>query len=323
MAHTETHDTHGGMHDWHQSPLKMFVLPILIPVLAGLALLGIILAVSQILLALGHNATPVALLIALIILVLGGVFASAPRLSRVQAITAVVVPALILAAAGIGARVYRVNHHEAKTEQTAAIPPEVTTDNKFSVTSYTVPANTPIDIPVRNAGQAIHNMHILDVKDANTGGDIKTDLLQPGQSADLKFVIAQPGTYKFQCDVHPTEMVGQIVVTPAKEGAGGGQAAGASGAAATTITMTDNKFSQTTITIEHGQKVTLNFDNKGQAIHNWDLLGQKDPSGNDLKTALLQPGQTASLTFQIDQPGQYKFQCDVHPTEMVGTLVVK
>jgi plastocyanin len=29
------------------------------------------------------------------------------------------------------------------------------------------------------------------------------------------------------------------------------------------------------------------------------------------------------VTFQIDTPGTYNFQCDVHPTEMKGALVVK
>jgi plastocyanin len=341
MAHGELHDEHGAIehggptHAAHRSFLDQIIYPLIVPALAGLVLLGIILAVSQILLALGgDNATPIALLIAVLVLFGCAVIAAAPRISRSQIMLSVAVPAILLGAAGIGARVYRVNHKETTGgTQANAIPPQITTDNKFAVTGYTVPANTPIDIPVTNQGTAIHNMHILGVKDAVTGQEPVTvpQLVQPGTSGDLKFTIADPGTYKFQCDVHPTEMIGQITVTPGGGGAAGA-AAGASPAAGgggPTETTTDNKFSDNSLTINHGEKVTLTVSNKGQAIHNWDVLDSsgsgslKDTSGAPVKTDFVNPGESKSVTFQIDTPGTFNFQCDVHPTEMKGTLVVK
>ena len=30
-----------------------------------------------------------------------------------------------------------------------------------------------------------------------------------------------------------------------------------------------------------------------------------------------------AVTFTINQPGSYRFQCDVHPDEMFGTLTVQ
>ena len=342
MAHGEIHDEHGeiehggSMHGSPRSFLDKFAYPLLVPAAAGLLLFGIILAVSQILLAVGGtNATPIALLVAVIVLLGCSVLASAPRVTRSQMALSIAVPAVVLAAAGIGARAYRVNNKESKGgTQAAAIPPQITTDNKFSVTSYTVPANTPIDIPVTNQGTNQHNMHILGVKDVVTGQEPVTvpQLVAPGTSGDLKFTIADPGTYKFQCDVHPTEMIGQIVVTPAQGGATGGAAAGASpaaGAGGPTETTTDNKFSTTAITINHGDKVTLTVDNKGQAIHNWDVLDPsgggslKSVDGSPIKTDFVNPNDSKSVTFQVDTPGTYNFQCDVHPTEMKGTLTVK
>jgi len=50
---------------------------------------------------------------------------------------------------------------------------------------------------------------------------------------------------------------------------------------------------------------------------------QKDASGKDIKTSLLDAGKSESLTFTITKPGNYNFQCDVHPTEMMGTLTVQ
>lgn len=338
MQHGDSHDVHDehavATHEEHRGPLEKFLLPIAIPALAGLAVFAIILAVSQILLAVGGNtATPIALLIALIVLVGCSVLASAKRVTRAQIAASVAVPALALGIAGIGARVYRVNNPEKKSAAgtQAAIPPQVTTDNKFSVTSYTVPANTPIDIPVNNQGAATHNMHILGVKDEVTGQEPVTvpQLVNGGTSGDLKFTIATPGTYKFQCDVHPQEMIGQITVTAA---APGGAAAGAAGTSGNALaeTTTDNKFSTTSYTIDHGQQVTMTVDNKGQALHNWDVLDPSAPTtslkgtdGAPIKTDFPPAGTSKTVTFQIDTPGTYNFQCDVHPTEMKGTLIVK
>jgi plastocyanin len=105
--------------------------------------------------------------------------------------------------------------------------------------------------------------------------------------------------------------------------AGTAAAAPASGAAAETINenMTDNKFSVTAITVKVGQPLTINAKNNGQAIHNWDLLDKDGVSGTT-KTDLLQSGQSASITMTFSKAGKYKFQCDVHPTEMIGTVTV-
>jgi plastocyanin len=83
---------------------------------------------------------------------------------------------------------------------------------------------------------------------------------------------------------------------------------------------TDNKFSQTRLTVIAGQQYTLTLTNQGQSIHNWNLKGVTGPNGQEFKTNLLQPGQSETIQFTVPQPGEYQFICDVHPTEMVGRL---
>jgi len=67
----------------------------------------------------------------------------------------------------------------------------------------------------------------------------------------------------------------------------------------------------------------VTFTNKGSAIHNFHIKGLKGADGNDVQTALIGGGQTATVTFTPDKAGTYTFVCDVHPVEMTGTLTVK
>ncbi|HZQ38166.1 MAG TPA: cupredoxin domain-containing protein [Dehalococcoidia bacterium] len=114
--------------------------------------------------------------------------------------------------------------------------------------------------------------------------------------------------------------VGTVVTTAVPRANIGSPAAGA-----TTLTevTTDNKYSETKLSVKAGVPVTLTVQNKGSAVHNWHLLDVKDDSGKEIKTDLDEPGKTSSVTFTIGKPGTYKFQCDVHPSDMTGTLTVQ
>jgi plastocyanin len=88
---------------------------------------------------------------------------------------------------------------------------ETATDNKFSNTSFDASANKPIALTLTNKGAAVHNWKLTDVKDAS-GKDIKTALLDPNKSETATFTIAKPGTYHFNCEVHPDEMKGTLTI---------------------------------------------------------------------------------------------------------------
>jgi plastocyanin len=124
--------------------------------------------------------------------------------------------------------------------------------------------------------------------------------------------------------VHPTEMKGTITVVASNSSQTAATAAAGPGAAAgLSEVTTDNKFSQASLTVDKGISAALTVQNKGQALHNWHVLNVKGSDGNDIKTDLVPAASTATVTFQIDRPGTYDFQCDVHPTEMKGKLTVK
>ena len=85
------------------------------------------------------------------------------------------------------------------------------TDNKFSPENVPVKTNQEVTIPADNRGEAVHNWHVLNVKDKN-GKDIATQLLPAAKSETVKFTIDKSGTYDIQCDVHPADMRGKLNV---------------------------------------------------------------------------------------------------------------
>ena len=111
---------------------------------------------------------------------------------------------------------------------------ETATDDKFSATAFTIPAGQTVSLSFANQGTAIHNLHVTDVKDS-TGKDITSSATGTlaGQSVSVTFSVTTPGTYHFQCDFHPTEMLGTLFVA----GPGGTvPAAGAPAAGSATAT---------------------------------------------------------------------------------------
>ena len=90
-----------------------------------------------------------------------------------------------------------------------------------------------------------------------------------------------------------------------------------------TVVYSDNKFDKTAWTVKSGEPVTVNFQNKGQALHNWHVQGTKSTEGKDIKSELIANGKTETIKFTIDKPGTYDVLCDVHPAEMRGKLTVQ
>ena len=84
---------------------------------------------------------------------------------------------------------------------------------------------------------------------------------------------------------------------------------------AVTLNLGDNFFGTKELTVPAGVPITVTINNQGQALHNWDVAGV-------VKSPFVQHGQSQTVTFTA-APGTYTFQCDVHPKEMTGVLVVK
>jgi plastocyanin len=88
---------------------------------------------------------------------------------------------------------------------------ESAADNVFSVDSFAIVAGQPYTLTLTNTGDAVHNWHIIDARDKR-GREIATDLIEGHKSTSVTFVVARPGSYAFQCDVHPDTMKGTLIV---------------------------------------------------------------------------------------------------------------
>lgn len=91
------------------------------------------------------------------------------------------------------------------------------------------------------------------------------------------------------------------------------------------------KFKPDTITAKAGQKLTITMKNEGFVSHSYDILkpGEEETSKDDesfiARTHSVQPDSFVRTTVTIDEPGEYKFICDVAThvkAGMKGTLTI-
>jgi plastocyanin len=122
----------------------------------------------------------------------------------------------------------------------------------------------------------------------------------------------------------------------ADDGTGGGEAPDDGGAddgggsdAVTEITVQASEWSlePAGFTVPAGEEVTLTLENTGSNQHNWgvDLDGDGETE-DDVRTDTIPSGETTTVTFTVDETGEYTFFCDVsghRDAGMEGTLTVE
>jgi plastocyanin len=84
----------------------------------------------------------------------------------------------------------------------------------------------------------------------------------------------------------------------------------------------DTAFGATILRAAAGQVYRLTVVNTGESLHSWRLLGVADVNGTSIATPLVRSGQMDTVRFTVAAPGTYAFQCDVHPVEMHGHLII-
>jgi len=309
-------------------------LPILLPIMVVGAILLTIFSFGYVLLQVQETrqAWPGAISVALGILLIAALVNSQPSIRGLPLYVITALPVAAVLSIGLFYLVRPAAETGAGEAVAAVIPPpgpleEVATDNRFSQTEFTIAAGQQYTINFSNQGSAIHNWSLKGVQNSN-GQPIQTQLLPGGQSESLSFTIAEPGDYQFVCDVHPTEMVGQLTVVSAEAaaasaGAGASSGGGSAGPGTIVAVATDNKFIPTEYTANANEPTKLTLENDGSAIHNFHVLNVTGADGKPVQTPLLPGGQTETVEFTISQPGTYDVQCDVHPVEMRAKLTVR
>lgn len=183
----------------------------------------------------------------------------------------------------------------------------------FDPAEFEVEAGTPVILA--NVGGKPHTLTADD-------GSFSTGIVEPGAAggkfagSNVSVVPNQPGDVPFHCDVHPEAMKGVMRVTgEARDGPGQGSAAPREAS----VDIQDFVFDPDEVSVAPGGTVT--FKNSGDANHTATLLEVPgfDPEGFD--TGQLAPGASDELTAP-QQPGNYAYQCNVHPARMRGVLVV-
>lgn len=158
---------------------------------------------------------------------------------------------------------------------------------------------------------------------------MKLDRLPVGEGLIGFLLVALLVTFILAKDTIGTPDTGEADGEPtATEPADGGNGGGGE----LEITMTDNAFDNTELTVPADTEVSIPLTNDGIAIHNVQVsdadksfpaafctAGGPTPCS---KPPRLNGGATGTLEFNLPA-GEYAFRCDYHATEMQGTLTVE
>jgi plastocyanin len=107
--------------------------------------------------------------------------------------------------------------------------------------------------------------------------------------------------------------------TPRKSDAAAAPAAPTTSA---TLVAKNVTFSQKTLTVLGAKGFTVHFDNEDPTAHNFGIFDKQ--GGKELfKGNVVTGPTTADYDVKPLKPGDYYYQCDIHPDSMNGTLTVK
>lgn len=112
------------------------------------------------------------------------------------------------------------------------------------------------------------------------------------------------------------------------DGGNGDNGNGNGGEVTFDVSMGDNFFEPNEFTVDAGATVTFNLSNDGTAIHNMRVDGGDGEYNTDDDTVsdpeLMNAGDAGTLVWTApSEAGEIIFQCDFHPTDMLGTITVE
>jgi plastocyanin len=207
-------------------------------------------------------------------------------------------------------------------EEPSGAPPVTLTASgiAFLESELTLPGHGEVTIDFRNQDPGVqHDFVLFDGPDATAQELFDGPEITGVSSTRYTFQAPPPGTYFFHCSIHPTQMTGTATVMEGGEpGPGPGP-----GPSAVEVTARGTAFTPTEISVPPGPEATIHFVNEDANLpHNISIFEGQDATGRQvLEGEIITGPAEADYTFAAE-PGSYFFRCDVHPTQMTGTITV-
>jgi plastocyanin len=263
------------------------------------------------------DAAVAALLMALNVLIWSALVAYGSRVRRRPAtFPLIVLAALALIGAGVAANVIYGDRPPA--EAATVGKPGGSKNTTISLSAQQQGGTFTFTKDKLDADQVPHNVVLFGGADATAPVLFRGELVQGGQSTTYAFTAPPAGTYFFHCDVHPQTMTGTMTVAAAPSG-------GTTEGPPQAIQEQAKGIAFATTSLRAiGTSVTIHFDNTDAGIpHNMAIFQGTDASGAVVFRGDLVTGPGA-VDYHVDfpAPGTYFFHCDVHPTQMTGTITV-
>ena len=89
----------------------------------------------------------------------------------------------------------------------------VANNNKFDKSALEATAGQELSVTFQNKDKVKHNLHFYDKKNGVVlAQGASGEIIDGGKSETIKFTPPGPGTFYFQCDLHPDQMNGKLTV---------------------------------------------------------------------------------------------------------------
>jgi plastocyanin len=191
------------------------LLPLGLPILGLATIASVMFFMSRILLAVPEEAsTAIALAVAILILGSASIAAVRPAVSGRTLATVLAVGSLLMVAGGITAAAQGERHFEEPTEEVAGAAGLVQIKAEgvtFKTDKITLAANADVEVRFDNNDRDVqHNFAIYGADPSKP--IFRGQLVSGVATVTYKFHAPGPGEYRFQCDVHPTQMKGTVTV---------------------------------------------------------------------------------------------------------------
>jgi nitrite reductase (NO-forming) len=177
--------------------------------------------------------------------------------------------------------------------------------------------------------------------------NVQTVLVPAGGSAIVEFKVDVPGSYKLvdhslsrvvkgalgilsvtgADDPKVFRTVGGLPLGDGHAGAATPTATAEAPSDAVTVEMHDNFFQPAAITVQRGETVTFFLPNLGRVPHNMRIATATGDFGAGSVVSdpeFIAAGQSGTLRWNVPgTPGTFRFRCDIHSVEMVGTITIE